>query len=156
MSWLTNHTIERLIQGLATAETRRAFLGVFPLNGLPRYIHQRPAFLVVNTRTNDLPGDHWLCLLLLDDGRGEVFNSTGLPPPTLIARWMNRMARVWTYNEQAYQSPGSATCGAYCVYVILHRLQYPTLSQTLQPFLPDPLVNDRLMTRYFRIIKDSL
>ena len=156
MSWLTNHTIEHVIQRFADRATRDAFLGVFPLNELPRQVERRPAFLIVNTQTADLPGLHWLCLLLFDDGRGEVFNSVGQPPPSAVAQWMNVMTRVWTYNSETYQSPGTATCGAYCIYVVLHRLQHSTLSQTLQPFTTSPLVNDCLITHYYRIIKDAL
>ena len=156
MSWLTNHAMTRLIRRYADTTTQHAFLGVYPLNELPRRVIHRPAFLIVNTQTADLPGRHWLCLLLFNGGYGEVFNSAGQPPPTAVARWMNRMAHVWTYNHETYQSPGTATCGAYCVYVILHRLQYPSLSRTLRPFTPSPRLNDRLITRYYRIIKQSL
>ena len=156
MSWLTNHAIERLIHRSANRVTRAAFLGVFPLNRLPRRVERRPALLIVNTQTADLPGRHWLCLMLFANGHGEVFNSLGLPPPTTIARWMNTMARVWTYNHETYQLPGTATCGAYCVYVVLHRLRHPSLSRTLQPFTTSPAVNDHLITRYYRRIKQSL
>ena len=155
MSWLSNHTLKRLIQRFANAQTRQAFLGVFPLNELPRHIVQRPAFLIVNTQTNDLPGSHWICLMLFADGHGEIFNSLGLPPPTAIARWMNRMSDIWTFNDKTYQSPGTSTCGAYCVYVILHRLQYASLSRTLRPFTSSPAVNDVLISHYYRIIKHS-
>ena len=86
MSWLTNHTIERFIRRLSDRSTRSAFLGVFPLNELPIRVERRPALLVVNTQTSDLSGSHWLCLMLFEDGHGEVFNSFGLPPPTAVAR----------------------------------------------------------------------
>ena len=156
MSWLTNHTIERVIQHYADHMTRHAFLGVFPLNNLPRKVEQRPAFFIVNTQPDDLPGRHWLCLMLFEDGHGEIFNSIGQPPSTAIAQWMNRMCRVWTYNSEQYQSFSSATCGAYCIYVVLHRLQYPSLSRTLRPFTVNPTLNDCLMTQYYRIIKQHL
>ena len=156
MSWLSNHDIERAIHHHADDVTRRAFLGVLPLDALPRKVEQRPAFLIVNTQTSDLPGNHWLCLLLFDDGRGEIFNSSGQPPPTAIAQWMNEMCRVWTYNSEQYQSFGSAMCGAYCIFVVLNRLQHSSLSQTLRPFSTSLASNDVLMTRYYRRIKQNL
>ena len=156
MSWLTNHEIVRIVQCMGNQATRDAFLGVFALNKLPQRLEQRPAFLIVNTQTDDLPGRHWLCLMVFDDGYGEVFNSAGLPPPSDIARWMNGMTLEWMYNQETYQAPGTATCGAYCVYVILNRLQFSSLAQTLQPFTTSPNVNERLIMYYYGIIKQAL
>ena len=156
VSWLTNHEIEAVIERFADRSTREAFLGIFPLDTLPPRVEQRPAFLIVNTQTADLPGRHWLCLLLMDNEYGEVFNSVGVPPPPAIARWMSEMVDVWTYNDKTYQLPGTATCGAFCVYVILHRLQYPSLSRTLRTFTTSLSVNDCLITHYYRIIKQAM
>ena len=49
------------------------FLGVFAINLLPfvpRYL--RPCGFIVNTDSANLPGQHWIAVVLTTDGHGEV------------------------------------------------------------------------------------
>ena len=84
MIWLSNHQLERLILHHADAATRRAFLGVFPITHLPKHVPHLPALMIVNTQAENLSGDRWLSLLRTENGDGNVFNSTGVPPHTKV------------------------------------------------------------------------
>lgn len=153
MSWLTNHTLERLIYRYASEPTRLAFYGAIAIDQLPGVVNEHPWIAIVNTQESHLPGAHWLCLIIDSDGSGEVFNSTGQPPPPKVSLWMNKHCRgKWTYNTLTYQTPGTATCGAFVLYVVLHRLCQRTLTDTLRVFSSDTVSNDRYVTRFFHML----
>ena len=152
MSWLSSQQLERFILHHADAVTRRGFLGVFPMNQLPRHVPHLPALLIVNTQTDNQPGQHWLCLFLTGDGRGEVFDSFGMAPPPSITRWLRRRVRDWTYNRFTYQSPLSATCGAFVLYVALHRFRHRSLTETLRVFTSSLTNSDKFVTQYCRTL----
>lgn len=150
MSWLSNHTLERLIHQYGDECTRDAFHGVMSINLLPLKVSEFPWLAIVNTQTSNLPGEHWICLIIDSDGHGEVFDSMGRPPPSRVAQWMNTHCRHnWNYTTLVYQTPGTAICGAFVLYVILHRLQKRSLTETLRVFSTSTHLNNELVTRYF-------
>jgi len=49
------------------------FDGAFSVDTMP----SKPHLLVCNTDPSDKPGQHWVCIYVDDDGRGEFFDSFG-------------------------------------------------------------------------------
>jgi hypothetical protein len=97
------------------------FLGVFPSDRLPSSI-QYPCCLVANTDPSDKPGEHWVCMFLDQEKRGEYFCSFGLYPfiPTFV-NFLDDNCSEWIYNTQLLQSPYTVVCGHYCVYFLHYR-----------------------------------
>lgn len=155
MSWLSNHSLERLVHRFASERTRQAFYGAVAIDQLPAIVDERPWIAIVNTQESHLPGAHWLCLFIDSDGSGEVFNSTGRPPPPKVSLWMNKQCRhKWKYNTLTYQTPGTSTCGAFVLYVVLHRLCQRTLTDTLRVFSSNTLSNDVYVTDFFHMLSN--
>ena len=110
MSWLTEDDLISKISLNSSLETMLAFDGVHPIDDLPEYIVQLPFFMIVNTHSHNLPGEHWKAVFIDKEKNGEVFDSLALPTSTLLSRWMNRFTRKWTVNELTVQHPLSQTC----------------------------------------------
>jgi hypothetical protein len=90
------------------------FIGVFPIDKLPKLNVATNAKLVVNLDPSNLPGTHWVAIALRD-GKGYYFDSYGDFPPMEIQQWLARNSRDWTYNSTVLQSPSSLVCGHLCV-----------------------------------------
>ena len=153
MSWLTNEIIKRKIKLNANDDTRKAFLGVYPIDSLPSAVTVYPCFLVVNTQSHNLPGEHWIAIFVDKQKRGEIFDSLALPPSLLLMRWMNRFCRTWKRNLLSYQHPLSATCGSFVLYFILHRLSVSYLKNITNSFTRDLHVNDEIVVSFFNTLK---
>src|SRR6267154_2164422 len=62
------------IKQLLANRCGRAFLGVFPIDMLPKTLPpHRPLLLVCNTKPHDNRGEHWIVLFI--DSTGEYFDS---------------------------------------------------------------------------------
>lgn len=125
------------------------FLGVFPLNRLPK-LTERNKFccLIVNTDTSNLPGKHWLAVFLTFNRyrrRGEVFDSYGRPPPFLLQKWLNKTVRIpWTFNKRLVQGPLTTLCGAFCVYFLDKRCATPT-------YIPMRVIVNELFSKKYHV-----
>ena len=131
MSWLTNHQLEKAISQYADADTKKAFLGVFPLDKLPTVIKSYPILLIVNTHPSNLGGEHWFAIHISKLRHGEVFDSAAQPIDLRLRKWLNVFTKGWKRNEIMFQSLFSSLCGAYVLYFVLNRLQYSSMRQLL-------------------------
>ena len=93
MSWLTDEDIIRKVRRNGDKKCEEAFYGVYPLDRLPKFIPQLPLFIVVNTHTANLEGEHWKTIFIDKNRRGEVFDSLAQPMNAILIRWMNRFTR---------------------------------------------------------------
>lgn len=102
------------------------FLGVYSIDCLPLYICKSllPTGFIVNTDSSNLPGKHWIAIILLANGQGEFFYSFGVHPPTRLQIWLNKHCiRGWhSVNDICIQNPFSTICGLYCLYFFYSRL----------------------------------
>ena len=103
--------------------SRRVFKGVFPrdvLQHLP--VNSRhPSAYIINTASHNEPGEHWVAVWL-HGGRGEYFDSYGLPPiKEHIEKFMKKHCRYYQWNRRVLQGILSNTCGHYCLYYILQK-----------------------------------
>jgi hypothetical protein len=114
-------TINKLLQNV------KGYIGAFPRDLIPTHINKRPISLIVNSHTSDKPGEHWIALILDENGSGEYFDSYGLPPLNGdINSFMEKMCPLgWAYNPVTLQCLSCITCGHYCVlYIKLRNFGY--------------------------------
>lgn len=153
MSWLTGEDLQDLIYKYANESTKEAFIGVFAIDMLPRRIMHYPCFMIVNTHTLNLPGQHWKAIFISENRRGEVFDSLALPISTFLLKWLNTFTKSWSQNKLTIQNPMSATCGAYVLYYILCRMKKGNMNQCLKPFTTNLHLNDQLMLQFIHDLK---
>jgi hypothetical protein len=100
---------------------RSHFLGVRPMDQLPRLKITGECCFIVNTDPSYLPGQHWLAVYVDKHRNGECFDSFGRLPPRPIQFWLNANCNRWCYNNRLLQSPLSTLCGAYCIFYLAMR-----------------------------------
>ena len=149
IKWLTTQDLENFVNNYADKATKKAFLGVFPINLLPAKIpHHLPILFIVNTNPSNLPGQHWKAVYVSKDRNGEVFDSLAMPIDLRLEHWMNKFCRKWTVSKLILQNPFSPSCGAYVLYYILSRLRYNSLTACLAPFNESVVINDRIVEEF--------
>lgn len=153
MSWLSDQEIADKVKKNGNELVRRAFYGLYPIDELPKSIPHLPIFLVVNTHTHNLQGQHWKVIYIDEKRRGELFDSLAQPTSNLLNRWMNRFTRKWTTNRKVYQHGNSTTCGAFALYFILQRLNYPSLDSFTQNFSHSRNENERFVRHFYESLK---
>jgi len=147
MSWLSGTEIAKKIEECGDVATREAFSGVYSIDSLPFAVKQYPFFMIVNTQTHNLPGEHWKTIFIDRNKCGEVFDSLALPLSNTLIRWLNRFTRRFVVNRIAYQNPLSATCGSFAVFYVLNRLDDPKCVTTM--FDGTPHENDKRVLAYY-------
>ena len=153
MSWLSDKEIREKVKRNGNECIWKAFYGVYPIDKLPSFIPHLPIFMVVNTHTHNLKGQHWKAIFIDKNRRGEVFDSLAQPMSDFLKRFMNRFSRKWKTNRKVYQHAKSTTCGAFALYYILKRMDYPSLDAFTQTFSRSLIVNERLMRAFYRTLK---
>lgn len=151
MSWLSGNELVRKIERNGSPATRAAFHGVYAMDDLPFAVPHYPYFMIVNTQSHNLAGQHWIAIFIDSNKRGEVFDSFSLPLSQPLIRWMNRFTRSFTTSHLTYQHPLSAKCGAFVLYYILHRLNDKHCMRNF--FTTTPLMNDAYVTAYYESLK---
>lgn len=156
MSWLTTETLEDKIRKFASKETKKAYIGIFPIDQLPKRIDHYPVLMIINTDTKNLPGEHWKAVYISPQRHGEVFDSFALPISTYLLKWMNTFTHGhWKQNAKSIQHPLSAICGVYTLYFVLNRLKKDNLRSIMRIFDSSPSANDKLMLDFFSTLKNK-
>lgn len=153
MSWLSSKQIQDKVKKNASEEVKNAFYGVYPIDKLPDSIPHLPIFIVVNTDTHNLDGEHWKTIFINKDRYGEVFDSLAQPMSNLLIRWMNRYTRRWKKNYKVYQHSRSTTCGAFALYYILKRLDHSSFYSFTQTFSRSIPKNECLVQSFYNVLK---
>lgn len=153
MSWLSDEKISEKVRKNGVMKVRNAFYGLYPIDELPEFIPFLPIFIVVNTHTHNLAGEHWKTIFINENRYGEVFDSLAQPMSDLLVRWMNRFTRRWKTNYKVYQHASSTTCGAFALYYILKRLDYPSLKSFTQTFTRSMNKNECLVRSFYEKLK---
>ena len=151
MSWLSEDEIQRFIKRNADKATLDAFQGVFSISNLPHAINAYPFFMIVNTQSHNLPGEHWITVFIGSNRRGEIFDSLALPLSNRLVKWMNAFCVSFTKNSLAYQHPLSARCGVYALYFVLNRLQDPNCMSLR--FTKSLIDNEERIMKFYRNLK---
>ena len=145
--------MQDFIRRYGDVRSKRAFVGVFSIDMLPRHLPKLPILLILNTHTKNLPGQHWKAVYINQFRRGEVFDSLALPVSTTLLRWLNQHTKSWTRNQLTIQNPLSATCGAFVTHYILTRMKCRNMRQYFNLFSYDLSFNDRLMRAFVKNLK---
>ena len=153
MKWLTTLDLENFILQFADDATRKAFLGVFPMNYLPRKISRLPVLFIINTNTGNLPGQHWKAVYISTKSIGEVFDSLATPIGLQLQQWMNRFTKRWIPSTLTLQNPISPSCGGYVLYFAMTRLNHKSLKACLVPFTNNVIDNDRFVEQFLNDIQ---
>ena len=126
--------IERLLKkGL---KSKNIFKKVCALDQLEKSTF--PSAYVINSDPSSEPGEHWVAVYFDKRGRGEYFDSYGLP------RNMDAYSLSgWIYNRKTLQAYFSSFCGRYCVYFILFRCRGVPLHAIVSDFMSNLTENDR-------------
>jgi hypothetical protein len=126
------------------------FRGVYPLDLIPN-VKQRPLALIVNTHPSNKPGEHWVSIVIDNDGFGEYFDSFGLPPLHVeIIQYLDKNCENgWRFNPLALQNTKSTTCGHYCVLYVIFRCQGYSYRCFMSRFTKDTLENDSKLIKIF-------
>ena len=75
MSWLRGRQLIERIGHNADEKTSRVFNGVYPIHQLPEFVFHYLIFIIINTDTHRLGGNHWEAIFIDEKRRGEVFDS---------------------------------------------------------------------------------
>ncbi len=114
--------LENILDGDSYA--RRTFCGVFPRDALA-FINvdtSKPSIYIINTDPSYRRGEHWVAIYFNGFGKGEYFDSFGLPPRHGdIERFLYHHVLSYTYNRRVLQNVLSVTCGLYCVYYVMRK-----------------------------------
>lgn len=151
MSWLSSAELKRKIIRNASTETLQAFHGVFSMDTLPFAVPHYPFFMIVNTQSHNLPGEHWIAIFIDQNKSGEIFDSLAQPLAQPLIRWMNQFTRSFTKSHLRYQHVLSSMCGAFVIFYILHRLRDSNCMK--KHFTPSLVENDTRIYLYFQSLK---
>ena len=129
------------------------FIGVFPLDLLPN-VTQLPAALVVNTDKAHEPGEHWIAIYLKTNGKGQYFDSFGMPPfkEELIDFMELNCPKGWTHNKIMFQNILGITCGHYCVLFIKLRCRKYSYKDFTLLFTNVTRINDEVVQHLYKAL----
>lgn len=97
------------------------FDGVFAKNQLPAGSRPNRAF-ILNTDTSNLPGSHWIAVVV-NENKAYIFDPLCMiPPPLRLIYWMNQRYQNWDYNKRQVQPIDSVACGQYCIHFLYYAL----------------------------------
>jgi hypothetical protein len=145
----------------ADCKLSTTFEGVYASNMLPSFCDTSGsgAAVVANLDPSTRPGSHWVCMYVDEQGRGEYFDSYGLPPPLpeFVAFLGRNAARGWTYNRHELQSLDTTVCGHYCIWFLSERARGKSMEEIVARFSStdtqknDSQVENFVVTRFGKI-----
>jgi hypothetical protein len=115
---LSRTTAEDLIK-MASDLRMDWFQGVYSMDTLPDTIEKRNTLFITNTDSSNLPGTHWIAVVIRD-GRGYCFDPLGYPPPTWLGKWMSTHVEKWSSNSRQVQTYFTHLCGHFCIHFLYH------------------------------------
>jgi hypothetical protein len=95
------------------------FIGVFPLDKFPKSLHI-PNYLIINTHTANLPGEHWLAVAYIKPGTIYAFDSFGMEYPPLLMDYLKKYGRI-RLSKKMIQSPFDNTCGMHAIQWLMEK-----------------------------------
>ena len=112
-------------------------------------IKERPMAIVVNTDKSGTIGEHWVAVYLMQDSKGEYFDSFGLPPLHLdVLEFLNTKCPMgWCYSNVTLQEYEDTICGNLCV--CFHRYRLGGISYI--SFLKNMIKSSKRMLGYDRV-----
>ena len=134
------------IKHLLAKRCGRAFLGVFPIDMLPKTLpSHRPLLLDCNNKPHDNRGEHWILFI---DSTGEYFNSFAQPPLSTFRHYLENFCNSYVTNTKVIQSTVSYSCGHFCVFYCLMKMLDYSMKDIEAAFSNDNSLNDLIVHRF--------
>ena len=127
---------------------RKIFLGVFPLDKIPKEIPS-PSIFIVNQDPSNKKGSHWIVLHFINEKTVEHFDSLGKKPLSSINNLLLQKNMTYKYNNRRLQNFKSNTCGLYCLFYSYYSCRGFSFSSILAAFGKDLDKNDKNVTRFY-------
>ena len=113
---------------------------------LPKYSVTMETGYVINTDASDEPGEHWVAIYLDGMGRGEYFDSFGLPPlHDDFLTFLTRQCTSWSYANFTLQDFESTKCGEYCIHFLTSRFKHIDYFSILSSFSSNTKSNNKII-----------
>ena len=112
---------------------REHFLGVFPVNKIPKVI-PNSSILIVNQDRSDEEGSHWIVLHYIKNNVVEHFDSLGKRPLKDIHNLLISKYKSYKYNNKRIQNFNTSTCGLFCLYYSFYSARGYKFNEILKDF----------------------
>lgn len=106
------------------------FVGVYSINTIPKFL-KKNHFIIANTQPNTEAGQHWFCIIKTGLKTYEYFDSLGVTSEKIERLNFYKVFRPncsVKFNETAFQTQNSSSCGLFVLYFIIQRLHNLDLS----------------------------
>jgi hypothetical protein len=141
---------------------KKHFLGIYSIDNLPKVIKYRQ-FCICNTDKSSESGQHWFCFLKNSNYQLECFDSLGITiekKEKLLKYCSFSYVKELKYNETAFQSPDSNTCGLFTIYFLIERMHNLdlTFNELLEEIFDEESARNELRVQEFchNILKEEL
>ena len=134
-----------------------SFGGVFASDLLPSKIDKRPCYLVVNTHDHNREGEHWVGMIVEDegDGRSNFFDSYGHEPdflfyPEFFINFLSANSSEIRYNKLQVQDDDSSACGAHVIFFLCQRFKGLSFQEVMRLYSDNLKKNDDYVTKFVK------
>ena len=146
---MLNSDIEHYFQKMPCLE--KHFMGVFSIDNFPKKIKLR-SFFVSNLSKSSETGSHWISFIKSEPKTIEIFDSLGTKIDNLrpYLKFSNNPHII--YNEAAFQTTTSSTCGLFATMFLIERsfnfdLEFNELLAEI--FDKNPEINEKIVVEFF-------
>ena len=96
------------------------FLGVFSIDNFPQQLNERCCFISNLSKSNEI-GSHWISFIKSEKKTIEIFDSLGTKIDYLRPFLKFKGNPTILYNDCAFQSVTSNTCGYFAITFLIER-----------------------------------
>ena len=119
--WLTDMLNSEIVDYFEKIPCLKAnFLGVFSIDNIPQKVNERCCFISNTSKSNEI-GSHWISFIKSEKKTIEIFDSLGTKIDYLKPFLNFRGNPTILYNDCAFQSMTSNTCGYFAITFIIER-----------------------------------
>jgi hypothetical protein len=123
--------------------------GIFPIDKIPIVVKPHK-MLFINTDPASLPGKHWVCVFIPDNGPPEFFDSLGRSPLYYSKNLLRVLGHRFVHNTIRLQSYNSSTCGLFCLFYLYHRVRNINFMEILSAFSNNLEQNEDVVIDFYR------
>ena len=129
---------------------KQHFLGVFSIDNFPKKLTERSCFICNTSKSNEV-GTHWISFIKSEKKTIEIFDSLGTKIDILRPFLKFRGNPKILYNDCAFQSFTSNTCGYFALTFLIERsfnldLKYKQVLAEI--FDIDSTINEKIVVEF--------
>ena len=125
--------------------SNQTFVNVIAADELPKRVHKKPSFYIVNTENRGKKGKHWVVFHFPTSNNPEFFDSLGHESSFYNEKFQYLLIREgyqYKRNTVRLQNYNSVYCGLYCLLYIFMRCNGYDFSSIVHKFSDDLYYND--------------